>query len=519
MATEADYAFIARDVISRQASVSPRRIALNELSTGRSLTYQQLESEVRRCHGLLRSALPGRGAGVALLARNSIHHVTLFYGCARAGAVFQPLNWRLSAAELEVLAGEGRPEILIYEAEFEAAAQGALAAGSAHRIFRIGGAYGDEFAAALAAQAPAAPEPIDPFAPSMLLFTSGTTGKPKGVIVTPKTTFYSGVNFTFVAELFPGHAQLCDVPLFHVVGLLAVMHGALMVGGTIHLSDRFDPAASLSRLTDPTLGVTHYFIVPQMAKAMIDQEGFAAADLKGLRLFTGGAPMPEALTFRLIDAGILPCNGYGMSENGTILGVPADTQIARAKIGSAGVPSPAVEVRLVGSDGVDVADGQVGEIWLRGPSVTPGYWNNPEATAAAFTGGWFRTGDAARRDEDGFYFIVDRWKDMYISGGENVYPAEVENVLTAMESIAEAAVIGIPDDRWGEAGCAFLVSRSGAACDAAEVKAWCSERLARYKLPAHIRFVDALPRTASGKVRKDELRRVFTPQPQSEMQS
>jgi fatty-acyl-CoA synthase len=192
------------------------------------------------------------------------------------------------------------------------------------------------------------------------------------------------------------------------------------------------------------------------------------------------------------------------------MGVPLDPEVARRKIGSVGIPGPAMEVRLVSADGHDVAPGEAGELWLRGPSITPGYWNQPEITAKSFAEGrWFRTGDAARVDEDGFYFIVDRWKDMYITGGENVYPAEVEATLAEMPQIADSAVVGVPDARWGETGCAFVVLRPGAACDAKDIMAWCEERLARYKRPAHVRFVETLPRTASGKVQKDVLRKAF----------
>ena len=189
----------------------------------------------------------------------------------------------------------------------------------------------------------------------------------------------------------------------------------------------------------------------------------------------------------------------------------------RAKVGSAGIPSPAIEVRLVGRDGADVKPGEPGEVWLRGPSVMPGYWNQPEATAKTFApDGWFRTADAARQDEDGYYFIVDRWKDMYITGGENVYPAEVEAALIEMPLVAEAAVVGVPDARWGEAGCAYVVLRPGNPCDIAAVMAWCDGRLARYKRPAHVRFIGELPRTASGKIQKDILRRAFADsQPES----
>ena len=511
-------AWLARDFIHRQARTRPGKLAVQELAGGRALSYSGLEAVLRACESYLRSVLSGRGARVAILARNSVHHITLFYGCPRAGAVFQPLNWRLAGPELAVLLEDAAPELLIYEAEFEAEAQTALANTPVAHVLRIAPGA-DPFAAALAEAAPVAdPGVIDPSAPAMLLYTSGTTGRPKGVIVTPRTAFYSAMNYSQVGELCADHAMLCDVPLFHVVGLLAILHGSFFTGGTVHLADRFSPPETLKRLSDPALGISHYFCVPQMAQALLDDPGFKGANLEGLRLFTGGAPMPAPVTLALIDAGVRTSNGYGMSENGTVLGVPLDPQIARAKVGSAGIASPAMEVRLVGRDGQDVQPGEAGEVWLRGPSVTPGYWNQPEATAKTFApGGWFRTADAARQDEDGYYFIVDRWKDMYITGGENVYPAEVEAALIEMPLVAEAAVVGVPDARWGEAGCAYVVLRPGNPCDIAAVMAWCDGRLARYKRPAHVRFIGELPRTASGKIQKDILRRAFADsQPESQ---
>lgn len=502
------WAWLNTDVIARQAMLRPNSLAVQTLDADKRLTFAELHRETARVQGFLTARLPGRGARVALLARNSIHHVTLFYACARAGAVFQPLNWRLSGAELGGLLADAEPDIVIFESEFEDAAREALRQARPSTVLRID-PQRDELELAIRSTQPASATQIDPLAPFMLLYTSGTTGRPKGVIVTPKSAFFAAMNFTYVGELTAGHAQLCDVPLFHVVGLLAIVHPSLLAGAAIHLSDRFAPERTLARLADPVLRISHYFCVPQMAQALTEAGSWGATDLAGLRLFTGGAPMPAHLTERLLARGIVPSNGYGMSEGATIMHVPLDAGIARQKLGSVGVPSPAMEVRLVGKDGHDAPDGEVGEIWLRGPAITPGYWCQPEASAATFVDGWLRTGDAAVRDADGFYAIVDRWKDMYITGGENVYPAEVEQVLGTHVAVADAAVVGVPDTRWGETGCAFVVLREGAACDAGELLAWCEQRLARYKRPSHLRFVDSLPRTASGKLQKEVLRKRF----------
>jgi fatty-acyl-CoA synthase len=423
----------------------------------------------------------------------------LFYATARAGLVFVPLNWRLAAAELKPLLADAEPELLFVDPEFEPAVRD-LPPGVAVRS-TAGLAWPDP-------APPAEPRaPLGPEQPWVLLYTSGTTGRPKAVIVTPRTAFFCAYNFAQVGDLTPAATTLADAPMFHTVGLFAIMHAGLTAGATLLIAERFDPAVTLQRLSDRDLGVTHYFCVPQMAQALLSDPSYPRADLSKLHgFFTGGAPLPGPIADALLDAGVPLSNGYGSSEAGTIMHVPLDHPAPRTKRGSCGVPVAAVEVRLVAADGRDVAGGEVGEIWLRGPAVTPGYWRQPEATASAFRDGWFRTGDAARCDEDGLYTLVDRWKDMYISGGENVYPAEVEAAQLELEGVLEAAVVGAPEPRWGETGHAFIVRAEGAALEEAAVTAFCRERLAGYKRPTVVRFVDALPRTASGKVLKDQLR-------------
>jgi fatty-acyl-CoA synthase len=291
------------------------------------------------------------------------------------------------------------------------------------------------------------------------------------------------------------------------VGLIATCRCVLQAGGGVLLSDRFIPDQALARLSDPALGVTHLFGVPQMAQALVDSPAFPSSDLSRLKgLFLGGAPLPEALCRTLLDRGVLVVNGYGMTEASTVVGMPLDAELVTRRMASAGLAAPAVDIRICDAEGEVLGPSQVGEICLRGPAITPGYWNQPEATAAAFRGGWLRTGDAGYLDEDGYLFLVDRWKDMYISGGENVYPAEVESAISLLAGVREVAVVGKPDGRWGEVGCAFVVLQPGAAVTAQEVIAHCQGRLARYKHPVEVRFVDTLPRTASGKLRKNVLR-------------
>lgn len=491
------------DFIACRARAHGERIACTDLAVNRDLTYRELDAEIARCANWL-AGLLDEGARVAMLSRNSVHMLVVHFACARAGMIFQPLNWRLSGAEILALVRDGAPGILIYQTEFEPAAQTALKDASITHVVR----GDDALAQAIGAARPAAPRAGNPDAPITLLYTSGTTGKPKGVIVTARGAWVTAFNFAIVNEVAPRDVLLCDMPLFHVAGLFGVARAALLMGATVLISDRFVPATALERLSDRSLGVTHYFAVPQMATAMLQDPLYARSDLTRLKaLVIGGAPLPKSVVERLLADGVPPIEGYGISEGGTVFGMPLDRKAIAARAGMCGVAAMLIDVRLVDADGRDVGAGEVGEIWLKGPSVTPGYWQQPDATARAFQDGWFKTGDAARRDADGFYQIVDRWKDMYISGGENVYPAEVESVLAEHPAVAEAAVVGVADAQWGESGCAYIVTRAALTAD--DVTRHCRERLAHYKVPKHVHFVDLLPRTGSGKVKKDDLRRAF----------
>jgi fatty-acyl-CoA synthase len=297
--------------------------------------------------------------------------------------------------------------------------------------------------------------------------------------------------------------------MFHIAGLFAAVRSALLAGGTVLISRGFDPQRTLARLADPELRVSHYFSVPQMAQTLWDQENFRPEMLQQLTVYaTGGAPNPRAQVERFVRAGIRMSDGFGMSETSSNFGMPVnDPELLLAKAGSCGLPYITVQARIVDDTGMDVPVDQVGELWLRGPSITPGYWNQPELTRTAFANGWFKTGDAAARDADGFYYIVDRRKDMYISGGENVYPAEIEAVLRELEGIREAAVIGVPDERWGEVGRAYIVTDPGSSLDQERILIHCRQRLAGFKIPRMIIFGADIPRTASGKILKTELRR------------
>jgi fatty-acyl-CoA synthase len=499
-----------KDPIQYHAGVRPKRLACLEFRTGERLTYRDLDREVAKCAGLLVKVLGDPlGVRVAVLARNSIDVVLLHYACERTGAIFVPLNWRLAGPELKILLDDARSRLFVYEEEFSGAATEAASGIPSVATFRIS-AGNNEFRSAVSTAEPVADRFAALDAACTLLYTSGTTGKPKGVIVTRTNLFFGAFNLSHVGQVGADSVMLCDAPMFHVIGLSAVMRTSFYAGATLAISDRFTSSGTLQRTGDPALGVTHYFCVPQMAQMLLEDPSFRAPEMARLKgLFVGGAPLPESLALRCVDAGIRISHGFGMSEAGTVIHMPLDLDVTRKKPRSVGLPAPAVEIRLVGPDGRDSGLGKPGEICLRGPGVSPGYWNQPEATKQAFVDGWFHTGDVARRDEDGFYEVIDRLKDMYITGGENVYPFEVESAILTVPGVADAAVVGVQSERWGESGCAYVVLRPGTTVKEEEILQHCASRLARFKVPAWVRFVDTIPRTASGKIRKDVLRRDF----------
>ena len=346
----------------------------------------------------------------------------------------------------------------------------------------------------------------------MVMYTSGTTGHPKGAIITHGMVFWNCVNLGIPALITPDTVQLVVLPLFHTGGLNCYANPVLHAGGPIVVMRTFDPGQALDCLADPSLGITHFFAVPAPYQFMMQHPKFETADLSRLRIAgVGGAPCALAILETWTARGVPLVQGWGMTETSPA-GTMLDAADAIRKLGSAGKAMMHTAIRVVDDEGNDVPAGGIGELLIKGPNITPGYWNNPEATERSFSDGWLHTGDAARLDEEGFVYIVDRWKDMYISGGENVYPAEVENVLFQIPAIADAAIIGVPNERWGEVGMAIVVRKPDQDLAEGDVIQHCLARLAKFKVPQSVTFVDALPRNATGKVLKRELRVQFVGQ-------
>ncbi|BCG72243.1 4-coumarate--CoA ligase [Mesorhizobium sp. 113-1-2] len=491
-------AWTTPDPVALHARAQPDRLACVDLASGRRWTYRALDEAIQRAVGVLETGYGVKpGQRIATLARNSADLLILQQAAMRLGAIFVPVNWRLASAEQQAILEDCGPALLLHD--------------TAPDIALPEGCIPIEvsaFARAVEAQAPAPRCPLPAGdAPSIILYTSGTSGRPKGVIVTERNAFATAVNFGVLGRVGNASIFLCDAPMFHVIGLITSLRPPLLQGGTVLISPGFDAGATNRRLADPTLGVTHYFCVPQMARMLREHPDFAPSRWTSLTaIFTGGAPNPAAEINWWLAQGVRMADGFGMTEAGTVLGMPVEAGRIADKAGAAGLPAPMIGLRLV-DDGRDVAAGEAAEIWLSGPSITPGYWNRPEETERAFTAdGWFRTGDIARRDEEGFVTLVDRRKDMFISGGENVYPVEIETVLLDHPGIAEAAVIGVADARWGEVGRAFVVVKPGCIVDPADLASHCGARIARYKVPKEFLLTEALPRTASGKIQKHILR-------------
>jgi fatty-acyl-CoA synthase len=479
---------------ARRARKTPHRTAL--VHGGRSLSYADLHERTTRLAHALRAAGIRRGDRVAYLGPNHPAYLETLFATGILGAVFVPLNTRLAAPEIAYQLQDSGARALLHAPS----CAGLVPAGVPSTI-EIGPGYESALAAADT-------EPIDETVPPdglcLIMYTSGTTGRPKGAMLTHANITWNAVNVLVDHDLTTDERALVSAPLFHTAGLNMLTLPVLLKGGTCVLVESFDPAATLELIAGHR--ITFMFGVPTMFDLVAREPGWAQADLSSLRLLTcGGAPVPTALIHTYQERGLTFLQGYGMTEAspGTLF---LDAEHAVSKAGSAGVPHFFSDVRVVGSDGLPVEEGEVGEVVVSGPHVSPGYWGLPAETAAAVRGGWFHSGDAARVDADGYVTIADRIKDMYISGGENVYPAEVEDALLALPGVAECAVIGVPDERWGEVGRAFVVPAGHDAVSAPELLAALAGSLAKYKIPRSVVLVDELPRTASGKLLKHKLR-------------
>ncbi|MFE7723898.1 long-chain fatty acid--CoA ligase [Nocardia rhizosphaerihabitans] len=488
---------------ARRARMSPAAVAVTD--GDRAISYAQLHERATRAAWALRDRGVAPGDRVAYLGPNHPVYLEVLFAAGLLGAVFVPLNTRSAAAEIDYALADSGARVLVYAGEYDELVA-ALSGAERPDIVRVGGPGGyDELLAA------AANSPIDESVTlddaCLIMYTSGSTGRPKGAVLTHGNLIWNCVNVIVEMDVAGDEVSLVAAPLFHAAALGMVCLPTLLKGGRVVLLGKFDPGTVLELIERER--VTWMFGVPTMYDALAAHPGWAGADLSSLRIvLCGGAPVPHSTIQRYLDRGLGFVQGYGMTEAAPGVLV-LDRAHVESKLGSAGVPSFFTDVRVVDGDGADVAPGGRGEILVHGPNVTPGYWGMPEATADVLRDGWFHSGDVATVDGDGYVYIVDRIKDVIISGGENVYPAEVENELRRHPHVSACAVIGVPDARWGEVGKAVVVLSEGATPDAAGLLAYLRERLAGFKVPREVDFVAELPVTGSGKVRKVDVRRLY----------
>ncbi|GAB7188285.1 AMP-binding protein [Kitasatospora sp. Ki12] len=484
---------------ARRARKTPHRTAL--LHEERATGYAELYDQTTRLAHLLRARGVRPGDRVAFLGPNHPAFLEALFAAGQLGAVFVPLNTRLAVPELRHQLQDSGSRLLLTARHSDVVEL----AGDVELLEAEGEAY-----EALLAEAPAEPldVPVGLDDLCMIMYTSGTTGSPKGAMLTHGNILWNSLNVLVDVDLSTDEVTLVSAPLFHTAALNMTCLPTLLKGGTAVLESAFDPARALELIERHR--VTCLFGVPAMYDAVAAAPGWAEADLGSLRnLLCGGAPVPARIIRRYLDRGLAFVQGYGMTEAspGVLL---LDRQDALTRAGTAGVPHFFTDVRLVDPAGEPAGVDEPGEVLVAGPNVTPGYWGRPEESADAFRdGSWFRSGDIAAVDAEGYVRLVDRLKDMFISGGENVYPAEVENALLEHPAVAECAVFGVPDEKWGEVGRAVVVLRPGAAAGVEELTAHLDGRLARYKIPKSVLLADTLPRSGAGKLLKGPLRAAY----------
>jgi fatty-acyl-CoA synthase len=500
------------DWLAKQAEMRPDKCALIDAATNRSFTYAEFNLRASRFAEFLRDEWRIQmGERVALLANNSSDYFEILWGCAKAGAILVCLNWRLASPELEEMLRDSTPVALIYDPAFAATAAPLKERMQFDRVMTLAqqapeGEWAYETALAQASGKPVVmpATPLDTI--WHILYTGGTTGRSKGVIQTHAMVLFNAINIGLKLNLTSEDVSLNLLPCFHTGGLNLLTNPSFYVGCTAIVQKAFDPAETLRLLSTQA---TAFFGVPSVYLFLSQHPEFAKTDLSRVRSWSaGGSPFPTAILQLYRDRGIDIRFGLGMTETGPTVflmdeGAPAN------KLGAVGTPCLFVEVRVVDPQGNDVPRGERGEMLVKGPGVTPGYWRMPEVTAKTIVDGWLHSGDVAIHDEDGFYWIVDRVKDMYISGGENVYPAEVENVIYQLPQIAETAVIGVADEKWGEVGRALVALKPGQQLTEAEIIEHCRANLGRYKVPRSVVFLSALPRNPAGKVVKGDLRALY----------
>ncbi len=494
-------------VLTRRAALSPERTAL--IYRDDRWTYDQLNRFTNRVAHGLHSLGVNPGDRVGFLGLNHPRFFDTLFGTAKLGAIFVPLNFRLTGPELTFIIRDSGLHTLVYEENLASIVDEIRDDIPVRELICSSEREGSRgFYELLHDQRDSNLDyPVSFDDVAWIMYTSGTTGRPKGAMLTHGNILWNNINASLAFDITADDNTLVVAPLFHVGGLNVTPMGLFMKGGAVVVEQMFEPGLVLELIEKHHINTM--FGVPAMFLFMAQHPDFATRDLSSVRLFVvGGAPVPEALLKIYGERGIPFAQGYGLTETAPFACFLSPER-AHEKLGSAGVAPFFTDVKVVDDAGHEAAVGERGEIVVRGPNVMKGYWNRPDATAEVLVDGWFHTGDIGIRDKDGYFFIVDRKKDMIISGGENVYPAEVEDTLYQHPDIKEAAVIGVEHPQWGETVRAVVVVKEGATLSELQVIEFTQQKLARYKQPKSVVFTDVLPRNPAGKVIKFELKEKF----------
>jgi fatty-acyl-CoA synthase len=511
-----DFEHVA-DLLTRRAELTPDRVGLVELATGRQFTYAELNNRANQAANLLLqqySILPGDR--VSILANNNIAYLDLMFGLGKIGAIFAPLNWRLTAHELSYILNDSKPRLLFCGPEFqETLKQITFDSGPPELVSLEGTHIPDslDYELTLAQQSTAEPHrpPLNGDSPFCILYTSGTTGRPKGAVIPHRQILWNAINTVISWGLSEQDISPVFTPMFHTGGLFVFLMPLIYAGGKVLLARSFNPEESLQVIEKERCTVI--LGVPTIFQVWQQEPYFSKVDFSHVRFFiNGGAscPLPIMDHWRKTK-NVVFRQGYGLTEVGPNC-FSMTNEESLLKPGSVGKPIFHSKMRLVDPfSGQDVPPDEPGELLIAGPHVCAGYWQNEAASTESIVDGWFHTGDTARRDPDGFYYIIGRYKDMIKSGGENIYAAEVEAVFRDHPHVADAALIGVPDDKWGEVGAMIVVLHPGYETTAQELIHFCSNRLARYKIPKYIWFADTLPYSPYGKIEKNRLKEIYLP--------
>jgi fatty-acyl-CoA synthase len=508
------------DHIQQWASSHPYQIALWDVESNKKLRYLELSQRAWQLYHALKALGVQKGDRIASIANNRTELFEIYVACLRLGVAWTPLNWRLAVPELRDILVHAKPKFLIYDGDFAQKATDTLyhcQLSAETEALKLGGIAWDgkesegdlNYEALLAAQAPNAPKEIeahDELTLGMLLYTSGTTGKPKGVMISHRQLFFNAINTVYACDLTPNDRVFACLPLFHTGGLNSLATPILYRGGMICLTKGFDAKQAVRVLEEQQ--ITAMVAVPTMYQMLLEI-GLDQHSLPYLKtILCGGAGISTSLIDAYLSRGFIFRQGFGMTEVG-----PNDFSLpphmVHRKKGSIGQAILHIEAQIVDEHDQILGPHQIGELRFRGPGVCLGYWDDPVTTAQSIRNGWFYTGDLLQYDEDGYFYVAGRKKDMYISGGENVYPAEVEEIISRYPAVSMNAVIGIKDEKWGEVGLAVIAVQAGKSIQEEEIRQYCTTHLAKFKVPKRFVFVDELPKNDSGKINKNELKKSY----------